>query len=201
MAARHKVWKIVAASLSVGSVCPRTLLVRRHTGFVRVQGSRFLSSVSRDVVRSEEKRKEVVAATTGLAQGDKFGMDRCFTATDVSAYVKLCGDTNPIHSCESTAQSAGFRGRVVHGMLYAGLFPAIIGSQFSGAVYVSQSLQFRAPLLVGEPVCAEVEVTGITKLRHHYRVTFATSCYKKGESSAFLCGEAVALLPITDPAS
>jgi hypothetical protein len=93
-------------------------------------GSRFLSSVSRDVVSSEEKRKEVVAATTGLAQGDKFGMDRCFTAADVSAYVKLCGDTNPIHSCESTAQSAGFRGRVVHGMLYAGLFPAIIGSQF-----------------------------------------------------------------------
>jgi acyl dehydratase len=132
-------------------------------------GSRFLSSVSRDVVSSEEKRKEVVAATTGLAQGDKFGMDRCFTAADVSAYVKLCGDTNPIHSCESTAQSAGFRGRVVHGMLYAGLFPAIIGSQFAGAVYVSQSLQFRAPLLVGEPVCAEVEVTGITKLRHHYR--------------------------------
>lgn len=33
------------------------------------------------------------------------------------------------------------------------------------------------------------------------RVTFATSCCKKGESSALLCGEAVALLPITDPAS
>ncbi len=33
------------------------------------------------------------------------------------------------------------------------------------------------------------------------RVTFATSCYKNGESSALLCGEAVALLPITDPAS
>jgi hypothetical protein len=46
-----------------------------------------------------------------------------------------------------------------------------------------------------------VEVTGITKLRHHYRVTFATSCCKKGENSALLCGEAVALLPITDPAS
>jgi len=130
MAARHRVWQVVAASLSVGSGCPRTLLVHRHTGFVRVQGSRFLSSVSRDVVSSEEKRKEVVAATTGLTQGDKFGMDRCFTSADLSAYVKLCGDTNPIHSCESTAQSAGFRGRVVHGMLYAGLFPAIIGSQF-----------------------------------------------------------------------
>jgi hypothetical protein len=33
------------------------------------------------------------------------------------------------------------------------------------------------------------------------RVTFATNCYKKGENSALLCGEAVALLPIRDPAS
>lgn len=38
-----------------------------------------------------------------------------------------------------------------------------------GAVYVSQTLNFRSPVLVGDAVCAEVEVTAIKKLRHHYR--------------------------------
>lgn len=34
------------------------------------------------------------------------------------------------------------------GMLLASLFPAIIGTQFPGAVYVSQSLSFRSPAAV-----------------------------------------------------
>lgn len=36
-----------------------------------------------------------------------------------------------------------------------------------GAVYVSQDLKFKAPLLVGEPFLAEVEVRAIVKLRQH----------------------------------
>lgn len=65
-----------------------------------------------------------------VQEGQKFEMERCFTTQDVASYVSLCGDTNPIHTCDSAAQSAGFQGRVVQGMLYAGLFPAIIGSHF-----------------------------------------------------------------------
>lgn len=38
-----------------------------------------------------------------------------------------------------------------------------------GAVYVSQTLSFRSPVLVGDALCAEVEVTAVKKLRHHYR--------------------------------
>jgi len=85
-------------------------------------GSR-LSTVSRDLASVEK----VVAA---VQEGQTFEMERAFTTQDVASYVSLCGDTNPIHTCDSTAQSAGFQGRVVQGMLYAGLFPAIIGSHF-----------------------------------------------------------------------
>lgn len=38
-----------------------------------------------------------------------------------------------------------------------------------GAVYVSQTLNFRTPVLVGDDLCAEVEVIAVKKLRHHYR--------------------------------
>lgn len=65
-----------------------------------------------------------------MQEGQTFEMERAFTKQDVASYVSLCGDTNPIHTCDAAAQSAGFQGRVVQGMLYAGLFPAIIGSHF-----------------------------------------------------------------------
>ena len=39
-------------------------------------------------------------------------------------------------------------GAVLPGMLMASLFPAIIGSHFPGALYLSQTLKFKAPALV-----------------------------------------------------
>lgn len=72
----------------------------------------------------------VLASRAVVQEGQKFQMDRAFTTEDVASYVSLCGDTNPIHTCDAAAQIAGFQGRVVQGMLYAGLFPAIIGSHF-----------------------------------------------------------------------
>lgn len=38
-----------------------------------------------------------------------------------------------------------------------------------GAVYVSQTLDFRKPVLVGETVVAHVEVTEKKKLRRQYK--------------------------------
>jgi acyl dehydratase len=43
---------------------------------------------------------------------------------------------------------SGFASPVVPGILLASLFPAIIGSKCPGAVYLSQTLKFRAPALV-----------------------------------------------------
>ena len=48
----------------------------------------------------------------------------------------------------ATLYGAGFGGAVLPGMLCASLFPAIIGSQFPGALYLTQTLNFRQPALV-----------------------------------------------------
>lgn len=42
----------------------------------------------------------------------------------------------------------GFPDRVLPGMLCASLFPAIIGSEFPGALYLTQTLKFRQTALV-----------------------------------------------------
>ena len=47
---------------------------------------------------------------------------------------------------DNKPQSAGRP--ILPGLLYAALFPAIIGSRCPGALYLSQSLKFRAQALV-----------------------------------------------------
>lgn len=44
----------------------------------------------------------------------------------------------------------------------------------AGAIYVSQSLSFKAPIYVGEKVTAKVEVTAIHPSKPF--VTFTTKC-------------------------
>lgn len=48
----------------------------------------------------------------------------------------------------SLHNAAGLGGAILPGMLCASLFPAIIGSQFPGALYLTQTLNFRQPALV-----------------------------------------------------
>eukprot|EP00242_Pyramimonas_sp_CCMP2087_P008836 CAMPEP_0198227386 /NCGR_PEP_ID=MMETSP1445-20131203/109043_1 /TAXON_ID=36898 /ORGANISM="Pyramimonas sp., Strain CCMP2087" /LENGTH=128 /DNA_ID=CAMNT_0043907423 /DNA_START=403 /DNA_END=789 /DNA_ORIENTATION=- len=123
-------------------------------------------------------------------------MEHTFTAEEVQAYAQLGGDTNPIHVCPTAAAAANLAGCVVHGMLYAGLFPAIIGNRQPGAIYLKQTLQFRSPVLVGETVQATVTVSKISGRR----AALATSCHKLSANNdspvLVLDGDALALLPL-----
>ena len=82
--------------------------------------------------------------------GDAFSCARAFTEEEVAAFARLSGDANPLHR--------GPRA-VVPGLLLGSLFPGLVGSAFPGALYLSQRLSFRRPVLVGEPVAASVTVT------------------------------------------
>lgn len=67
-----------------------------------------------------------------LKVGDTLRERRRFTDGEVEAYAAMSGDRNPVHLDDAFArQVGGFgRGRVVHGMLVASLFPALIAAHF-----------------------------------------------------------------------
>mmetsp|Transcript_11058 Transcript_11058/g.19924 ORF Transcript_11058/g.19924 Transcript_11058/m.19924 type:complete len:98 (+) Transcript_11058:2-295(+) len=90
-------------------------------------------------------------------------------------------------------------------MLAASLFPAIIGSQFEGAIYVKQNLKFLSPMLVGNPLRAEVEVKQISNVRRRVRVEFYTRLLSPctshesnstQETTTYVSGEATAVIPL-----
>ncbi|KAL6653135.1 hypothetical protein ACP70R_012060 [Stipagrostis hirtigluma subsp. patula] len=132
---------------------------------------------------------------------------RRFTEVDVAAYAAVSGDRNPVHLDDGVARGVGgfARGRVVHGMLVASLFPSVIAARFPGAVYASQSLRFAAPVYVGDEVVAQVQALQIRKMAlaanssaisHRYVVKFATKCFTyEEENSLAIDGEAMAILP------
>lgn len=95
--------------------------------------------------------------------GQKASICKRFTDADVAAFAKISLDVNPIHTDEAYAKTTVFGGRIVHGILTAGLISAVLANQLPGpgTIYLGQELSFRAPVYLDDEITAEVEVTEI----------------------------------------
>lgn len=92
--------------------------------------------------------------------GDSHSVQRTFTQEDVKQFAALVGDSNPIHLDPVAAQKARFPRPICHGVLVGSLFSNIMGMHLPGpqSVYLHQTFQFLAPVLVDEQVTATVRV-------------------------------------------
>src|SRR6202049_219534 len=80
--------------------------------------------------------------------------------SDVVGFARLSGDDNPIHLCDVYAAQTRFGQRIAHGLYTASLISAVLGTRLPGpgAVYRSQTLNFHAPVRIGDVVTVTVEV-------------------------------------------
>jgi 3-hydroxybutyryl-CoA dehydratase len=114
-------------------------------------------------------------------------------ASDVVGFAELTGDRNPIHLSEHFAAKTPFGGRIAHGLYTAGLISAVIGTRLPGpgAIYISQTLSFKAPVRIGDIV--EVTVTVAELIEKGRRAKLLCKC-TVGET-VVLEGEAVVKIP------
>ena len=98
------------------------------------------------------------------------------TEADIVLFAGVSGDTNPVHINQLFAENSRFKGRIAHGMLSASFISTVIGTRLPGpgAIYLSQSLRFRAPVKAGDTVVARVTVKDIKPKRR--RVVLETIC-------------------------
>lgn len=125
--------------------------------------------------------------------GDKASVTKTITETDVYLFAGITGDLNPAHVNEEWARATRFGGRIAHGILTAGLISAAIGMKLPGpgTIYVSQTLNFTAPVKIGDTITATVEVAEIVNGK---RLRLRTTCAnQRGET--VLEGEAMVLPP------
>lgn len=126
--------------------------------------------------------------------GDQASMTKTFTDEDVRTFAEISGDKNPIHLDDDYAAGTRFKKRLVHGILTSGMISALLGMQLPGpgSVYIKQSLNFRAPVYIGDSITATVTVT---KARADKPiVTLETVCVNQ-EAVIVIDGEAVLLAP------
>lgn len=112
---------------------------------------------------------------------------------DITAFAAVSGDTNPVHLDAAYAAGTQFKGRIAHGILSAAFISALLGTELpgAGAIYLGQTLRFRAPVRPGDTVIAEVRVRDV--ITDKRRVVLDTSC-RVGDTCV-LDGEATLLLP------
>jgi 3-hydroxybutyryl-CoA dehydratase len=125
------------------------------------------------------------------------GMTESFCKTiassDVVGFAQLTGDRNPIHLSEHFAAKTSFGRRIAHGLYTASLISAVLGTRLPGpgAVYVSQTLNFRAPVRIGDTVEVEVRVAELIPERQRARL----ACVCKVGGEIVLDGEALVKVP------
>lgn len=126
--------------------------------------------------------------------GDSASRTKTFSEDDVRTFAEISGDNNPIHLDAKYAAGTRFGQRLVHGILTSGLISAILGTQLPGpgSVYVKQTINFRAPVYIGDSITATVTAKEIRV--HKPIATFETIC-KKEDGTVVIDGEAVLLLP------
>src|SRR5579875_533446 len=96
-----------------------------------------------------------------LTVGETASLARTLSYKDIELFAIMSGDINPAHVDETFAKSDMFHKVVAHGMWGGALISTILGTQLPGpgTVYVSQSLNFKGPVGLGDTITVTVRVT------------------------------------------
>lgn len=126
--------------------------------------------------------------------GDYATFQKTISETDVYMYAGISGDINPAHVNEEFMKDSMFKGRIVHGMLTAGLISAVLGTQLPGpgTIYLSQDLKFKAPVRFGDTIEAKVKVDEMIVEKN--RIICETICTNQ-EGTVVLSGYATVMPP------
>jgi 3-hydroxybutyryl-CoA dehydratase len=113
--------------------------------------------------------------------------------TDLVGFARLSGDDNPIHLCDVYAARSRFGERIAHGLYTASLISAVLGTRLPGpgAVYRSQTVNFHAPVRIGDVVTVTVEVVELVSKGRKVRL----ACEARVDGRLVLDGEAIVSVP------
>src|SRR4051812_37035318 len=111
----------------------------------------------------------------------------------VNTFAELSGAVTRVPLWADSAASPRFAQRTAHGMFTASLISALIGTRLPGpgAVYLSQTLRFLAPVRIGDVVAAIIEVAEMVEKGSRVRL----DCHCLVDGKPVLEGEAWVMAP------
>jgi 3-hydroxybutyryl-CoA dehydratase len=129
-----------------------------------------------------------------IAIGEHDSFSKTITESDVTTFAGLVGDFNPQHVDAEYARRSRLGRRTAHGILAGGLISAVINNRLPGpgCTWLSQQLEFLAPIFMGDTLTARVEVVGWEpELR---LVTLKTDCSNQSDRQV-VAGQVTLIVP------
>jgi 3-hydroxybutyryl-CoA dehydratase len=125
--------------------------------------------------------------------GDQASLSKTISESDVHLFAALSLDYNPVHLDDSFAAQTRFGRRIVHGAIGMALVSAVLGTKLPGpgSIYVSQTVQYKAPVYIGDTVTASVKVIKVRPDRN--LLTLQTEVHTQN-GTLVLTGESLILL-------
>lgn len=125
--------------------------------------------------------------------GEKAFFSKTITETDINLFAGLCGDFNPVHVNAVEASKSIFGKRVAHGIFGASFISTVLGMYLPGpgTIYLSQTLQFKKPIYIGDTITAMVE---LKELLGNGRGRLITEVMNDKDELVIM-GEAVVVMP------
>lgn len=108
-----------------------------------------------------------------LEIGQSAEFTKTVTETDVAMFCAISGDFNPIHVDAEYAARSRFGARVAHGPLTLALSAGVLGMHLPGvgSVAVSNHIDYRAPVYIGDTITTQVEVAALDPARNRATMT------------------------------
>ena len=104
--------------------------------------------------------------------GEKATFTKTISESDIYLFVGITGDLNPAHVNAEYMKTTPFKQRIVHGVLTIGLISTVLGTKLPGpgALMISCSMRWTAPVFIGDTLTAEVEVIEKDKTKNRMRL-------------------------------
>ncbi len=136
---------------------------------------------------------EASAVRSDFRLGERASFAKTVTEADVTTFAGLIGDFDPIHVDAEYARRSRFGQRVAHGMFTGGLISTVLGNKLPGpgSIYLSQQLEFLAPVFIGDTITAIVEVASWQPGKRI--ITLKTDCYNQ-DNKQVVTGKAALLV-------
>ena len=128
-----------------------------------------------------------------LSVGQTAVFAKTVSEADIVLFAGISGDINPVHLNHEFATETMFEGRIAHGLLTASFVSTVIGTKLPGpgAIYLKQSLNFKAPVRAGDTVRARATIMEINMDKRRVVIETVATVGDK----VVLDGEALILVP------
>lgn len=126
--------------------------------------------------------------------GLKYIETRIISESDVTKFIELTGDNNPVHLDDQAAKAQGFKSKIAHGLLSTSFISTILATKFPGpgAIYLGQNIKFHAPVYLNEEINYELEV--IAQKDNKPILTIRTNIFNQ-KAELLVSGEATIRVP------